>query len=87
MSQKTFTFKKRLGRAYPIGYIPTQHITTADEFKARVVKQGYLVKNVRKYEWYECEAARANIPHKERQKAQNEIDSAPPQNTFKITPQ
>lgn len=76
MAQKKFTFSKHFQSLYPENYIPPAHISVEGEFVSKLLKQGYIVREVRveKVIKISCLAARANIPPKERLKLQREIE-------------
>ena len=76
MKQIKFTFKKYFRDNYPIEYRPPLHLTLEDKIKDDLLKRGYLIKDIKERKVIEISAivARANVPLKERQKLQKDID-------------
>lgn len=74
--QKIFTFSRFFSKTYRKGYVPLGYISAQDEFKAQLVKQGYLAKDIVVEECILVRAigARANVSLHERKKLQNQID-------------
>ena len=75
MRQKKFTFSKHFAESYDKNIVPTKYLTWKDAFVAQLLKQGYLVKDVKETETItiSCYAARANVTLKEREKIQKNI--------------
>ena len=80
MKQKTFTFKYYKHEFYPKGTLAPDAFSLKDSLKNRLVRKGYLVKDLKEEEVISvrCTIAKANVPWKERQKLQNDIDNEKP---------
>ena len=76
MKQTEFIFNKEFSKNYSKDYIPDLYINAIYEFKASMMRRGYLIKNIQQREMIEvrCIAAKANISLEERKKLQEEID-------------
>lgn len=77
MSTRTFRFTKTFQKIYKKDYEPSRFFTIEDEFRAQMLKQGYLVMNV-EVKWVmmtTCKAARANVSLRHRRAMQAEIDA------------
>jgi hypothetical protein len=76
MKQKQFIFSKQFSKTYNRSYIPTGYLDIEDEFKDQMLRQGYIVKDIRRIETItvSCIAAKANISLKERIKFQKDIN-------------
>lgn len=84
---KTLTFSKQFVKTMPRNEVLVGYVDLASYLKARLLKQGYVVKNLRTQETItvDCIAARANVPLAERRKMQDEIDKMPVVDTFPLT--
>jgi len=79
MAQKTFTFSKYFGKTYDKDYRPTGFLSAEGEFRAKMLRQGYLINDVKVRETItiSCFAARANVSLKEREKLQKNLPKIP----------
>ncbi|MEK9206872.1 MAG: hypothetical protein AAB922_00165 [Patescibacteria group bacterium] len=77
MKQKTMTFKLFFQKVYDKGHQPTGFVTIEGEFKDRLIRGGYVVRNIERKDVLIANCAKANVPKKEREKMQEQIDKTP----------
>lgn len=73
--QNKFTFSKYFRNSYPKDYRPSGYLSVEDEFKSKLLKQGYLIKDLKIENTITitCFGAKANIPYEERIKLQETL--------------